>query len=71
MKRLWGRLRAFWLLLELIPWTCYYCQERNETSRLLWADLRYRLICRQCRFQQNYPEWIYGFDPDKKAEAKP
>lgn len=60
------RLRVLWAALELVPWVCEYCLLPQETSALLWPELRYRLICRRCRKMQNYPGYIQPIDPMAK-----
>ena len=57
------RLRALWAALEVIPWTCESCCRGNETPRLFWDTVKPTLICRHCRYMQNYPNWIKPIDP--------
>jgi hypothetical protein len=63
-----ARLRALWQALEIIPWTCARCHARQGTPRLLWDTVKYALICRQCRYLQNYPEYVRPIDPYPPGE---
>lgn len=60
---IWRRLKAFWLALEQVTWTCQHCHEPQDCSMLLWPDIRYKLICRYCGWMQNYPDYVRAFDP--------
>lgn len=63
---LWRRLRALWELLDEVPWTCERCHRPQATPMLLWPALRTSLVCRYCRYMQNYPDWIMSIDPLRK-----
>ena len=58
-----ARLRALWQALELISWPCERCGQTQGTPRLFWDTVKYTLICRDCRYMQNYPVHIRRHDP--------
>lgn len=60
------RLRALWRATELIPWACEHCGGVNETPLILWHTVRVALICRWCRYLQDYPNYIKAIDPYAK-----
>jgi len=62
-------MRLTWIrharnLMTYVPWDCEYCHKPNETPKVLWHDIKYRLICRWCRYMQNYPDHIIHVDPE-------
>ena len=63
LRHFLGRLNRFWQGLDFVEWPCEHCGQHNETSRLIWADIRFRLICRRCFYQQAYPGYIDKLDP--------
>jgi len=70
LRQLRVRLRAFWLLLDGVPWTCEYCRRAQETPKLIWPSLRYQLICTDCENMQNYPAYIRKIDPLRRKDQR-
>lgn len=63
MRRWIAHLRRLWALTAVVEWSCFYCGAPNDTPRLIWKELRCRLLCGQCNMMQNYVVHISKFDP--------